>query len=107
MNEERQFYIDGLTTPLGYRWEIAPHIEEYYFNRGPGQDAVIKTRTIYSEWDLNLINEDNKTVITHRLNRLDDDSIRFGTQFLVEQFVARNRAKALEEGPVKITGESQ
>lgn len=94
MNDELKFYIDGVETPIDHYWEISEKEKQ------PGRlgDSMYKTPGL---WTLSLMKDGNR-VMRHELNRLDDDTIRFAAMFVATQFMADNRAKALEDGPVRI-----
>lgn len=109
MSEDLKFYISNLPgAGFDYHWEVAAVTkEEFYVHYDPTyprneRRENLGQKPVGGEWMVNLVNEDGKVLISHKVTRLDDDTLRFATEFLAMEFVARNRAKALEEGPVRL-----
>jgi hypothetical protein len=104
MSEEIKFYIDDLPAPFDFYWELAP-VENKIHAPTPTDPYAFRMERSWKEWSLRMVStiSDDRTEAT-TITSLTDEVIRAMAKAMVNKYVARNRAKALEEGPVRLVG---
>lgn len=122
MDTKKKFFVGGLPdAPFDHHWVLSPVYEMKRTVRPVrpndpewrtalpssfGYDDVrekVETEEVRvkDRWQLNLVRTDSDTAVRWEcLYGLSDEEISVAAKELVTKFVSRNRAHALEEGPV-------
>lgn len=98
-----KFYVDNLPgAPFDFFWEITPWSDKVHAPTEEDPEAW-RWEVQKDMWALRMVSTlDPELTEVYVLNSLDDDTLRMAAGYMANRYVSRNRAKALEEGPVEL-----